>query len=321
MTTHEPFVRDVALVMSTLDEGDELANTLESVFRADSTPRETLIIDDGGAPSGCDFLEQPEWRARGVRVLRQARQGVSSARNRGFSEATAPAIVVLDAHCRVAPDWLDKLLSVLDASGDSIIAPQIKDRRRPEFSGCGAKLVDSRLRYRWLPVANESSYPVGIAPGGCFAARQETIQRLGGLDAMRELGLEDVELSLRAWRFGIRVLAAPAVKVDHLFRATPHYPVAMASLNYNLARTALIHFSGARLKACLQALIGTEDATSALVDAITSDWSERRDWIEARQLHSIDFFFERFGDWRPIQSGASSAACSSIVPAIAIDNY
>ncbi|MEU2930571.1 glycosyltransferase [Streptomyces sp. NPDC007251] len=289
----------VSLVVSTLDEGAELHATLESVYAGSVVPDETIVVDDGGTDGSCALLERAEWRARGVVVRRIRRSGVAAARNAGARLAHGTHLVFLDAHCRLERNCLVRLWAALDAGPDAVLAPTVRDAARPA-AGCGARLINAHLRVRWLPPEPDGAapYAVPLAPGGCLAVRRATFHRLGGFGAFRELGLEDVDFSLRAWRAGFDVLAVPGARLAHRFRMYPPYHLSSTSRAYNLARAALVHFSGSRREECLRKVIGTPRAAEVLVEAFASDWEAQRTAVEATSVRPLEAYFETFGDWR-----------------------
>jgi hypothetical protein len=116
--------------------------------------------------------------------------------------------------------------------------------------------------------------------------------------AFRELGLEDVEFGRRAWRAGVEILAAAHATLQHKFRPTPHYGLKSTSRAYNVARVALVHFTGRRREECPRKIVGTPRAAEILVDAFASDWEAERDSISAISSRPIEAFFETFGDWK-----------------------
>jgi glycosyltransferase involved in cell wall biosynthesis len=289
----------LSLVISTLDEGTELYETMLSVFAGSVIPDEAIVVDDGGTDDSCAVLQQPEWCARGVVVHRIRRSGVAAARNAGSALATKPYLAFLDAHCRLDPACLAQLSSSLKIRPDSVLAPAIRDVDGDDDYGCGARLIDAALRIRWLrPSARDSLYPLPVVPGGCFALSRATFDRLRGFGNFRELGLEDVDFSLRAWRMGIDILAVPAARLTHRFRPYPPYRLSSASRAYNAVRVALIHFEGDRREECLRTIIGTPRAAEVLVDAFASDWEDQRDHLAANAARAMGAYFDTFGDWR-----------------------
>ncbi len=289
----------LSLIISSLNEGAEICETLRSVFAGSVIPSQTIIVDDGSTDGSCAALDRSDWSVRGVTVHRIARSGIAAARNVGGRLASGVQLVFLDAHCRLDPHCLAELNTVLITRPHAILAPAIGDFGSTVY-GCGARLIDADLRVRWLPPAGQNGalYPVSIAPGGCLAVGRATFERLGGFGSFRELGQEDVDFSLRGWRTGIDVLAVPTAKLAHRFRPYPTYCLSSTSRAYNVARIALIHFDGARREECLRKVIGTPRAAEVLVDAIASDWEVQRNKIDALSSRRIEAFFERFGDWR-----------------------
>jgi GT2 family glycosyltransferase len=288
----------LSLVLATLDEGAELYETLQSILGGSIRPDETLVVDDGGTDGSCEALKHDDWRVRGVKLHRIERSGVAAARNIGSRLAMASRLVFLDAHCRLDSDCLHLLNAALDRRPDAIVVPAICDFGGTVY-GCGARLIDAELRIRWLPPnsASEVSRQLPIAPGGCLALGKATFERLGGFGAFRELGLEDIEFSLRAWRAGVDILAVPDAKLQHRFRPSPPYALKTTSRAYNIARVALLHFDGPRREQCLRKIIGSPRASDILVDAFASDWEDQRNSVSAMSTRSIESFFEQFGDW------------------------
>jgi glycosyltransferase involved in cell wall biosynthesis len=105
-------VSEVAVVVACHDYGRFLEEALASVLGQEGEP-EVVVVDDGSTdPLTLAVLDRlPE----GVRVLRQANQGVAKARNAGIAATTTPLVLVLDADDRLAPGALAALREGLAA--------------------------------------------------------------------------------------------------------------------------------------------------------------------------------------------------------------
>ena len=231
-----------------------------------------------------------------IRVVHSRRQGVARARNLGASLSNGDRLVFLDGHCVVESGWLSSIDEALGAHPDAMFAPAIRDMDDDVF-GCGARLITPELRIRWLTSGLTGTAHVPIAPGGCLALAKVTFERIGPFASYRQLGLEDVELSLRAWRLGVDVLSVPGARLAHCFRDRPAYPLDPSSRCFNLACLALVHLPQARRAMCLRTIVGSPRASEVLVDAFCSGWEEERRAFDARSVRSVEEFFERFGDW------------------------
>jgi glycosyltransferase involved in cell wall biosynthesis len=287
----------LSLIISTLNEGIELHETLESAVAGSLVPDEIIVVNDGGTDDSCTLLDSQFRRERHVSIHHTPRRGIAAARNIGAALAMGDNLVFVDAHCRLENACLAVLDEALTTQPNAIFAPAMRDMGASTY-GCGARLIDPALRIKWLVLEHTPFTVVPIAPGGCIALKKVTFDWLGGFGAFRELGLEDIEFSLRAWRVGVDLLAVPDARLTHRFRQYPPYPLSSTSRGYNLALVALIHFDGARRADCLRSLVGTMRGCEVLVDAIASDWQEQKQALDARSVRSADAYFDRFGDWK-----------------------
>jgi GT2 family glycosyltransferase len=130
--------------------------------------------------------------------------------------------------------WLASIDDAVGAHPGAIFAPAVRAMDDGVF-GCGARLISPELRIRWLTDSLADTAPVPIAPGGCLALATATFERVGPFASYRQLGLEDVEFSLRAWRLGVDVLSAPGARLAHCFRDRPAYSLDPSSRGFNLA--------------------------------------------------------------------------------------
>ena len=283
------------VVIATLDDGDALSSTVASILDSAFIPQEIIVIDDGSRTPASVVLDGMPAATR-IRVVHSRRQGVARARNLGAMLSNGDRLVFLDGHCLVESDWLSAIDEALSAYSNSVFAPAIRDMDDEVF-GCGARLISPELRIRWLTSGLTGTAHVPIAPGGCLALTKATFERIGPFASYRQLGLEDVEFSLRAWRLGVDVLSVPEARLAHCFRDQPPYPLDPSSRAFNLACLALVHFPHARRAMCLRTIVGSPRASEVLIDAFCSGWEEERGALDARSKRSIEEFFERFGEW------------------------
>jgi GT2 family glycosyltransferase len=286
----------VTIVISALNEGKSLAETINSIGATTDLPQEIVVVDDGSIDGCCDELpNNVNTSPMNIVLVTQKRLGISGARNVGASIAKQPFLVFLDAHCLVHSGWLASLVDVIETGQQNIVGPAVRDRNEPDYIGCGARLVGRELRYEWNPVQNKYPTEIGIIPGGCMALSRELFENIGGFDTMRHYGFEDVEFSLRAWRLGTRLLGVPASRIEHWFRTCQPFEVPYASFTYNAIRTAVLHLTGERLKDTLHALSRHPDFMPQMIDLLSGDIFTKKSVNDHRACRDIQEYFAAFG--------------------------
>jgi len=281
----------VSVVISSFEEGEQLAETVKSVLLGSYTPLEIIIVDDGSTDGSCER----DWPLN-VRLLRQQHAGIARARNAGAEIAHQPVLVFLDAHCTVERSWLLPLLRVLESEPEALVGPAVRDAREPRYIGCGAEIVDAVFTYRWCHVNGPGVREVGIVPGGCLAIRRECFVSGGGFGPFHEYGLEDVDLALRWWRAGRPLLGVAESQVGHRFRVNAPYKAEQQAWVENVLRTALRHLGGEQLQSCVLLCSHLPTFNAAIAAVLAEPWISAREQIVKAERRTIDSYIEH---WAP----------------------
>ncbi len=94
-----------SIVVPAYNEADYLANTLSSLQSQDFRgPYEVIVVDNNSTDDTAKVAER-----FGVRVLRETRQGVCAARQRGAEAASGEILISADADTVYPPQWLTSL--------------------------------------------------------------------------------------------------------------------------------------------------------------------------------------------------------------------
>jgi len=281
----------VSVVISSFEEGEQLAETVKSVLAGSYTPAEIIIVDDGSTDGSCERDWPPN-----VRLLRQQHVGIARARNAGAEIATQSVLVFLDAHCTVERRWLLPLLRVLETEPEALVGPAVRDARDPRYAGCGAEIVDAIFTYRWGQANGLGVREVGIVPGGCLAVRRECFIGDGGFGPFHAFGLEDVDLALRWWRAGRPLLGVAESQVAHRFRGNAPYKPEQQAWVENVLRTALRHLVGQELQRCVLVCSQLPTFNAAIAAVLAESWIAAREQILKAQRRTIGSYIER---WAP----------------------
>lgn len=106
----------ISVVIPLYNKQNSIVATLQSVLAQTYTDYEVVIVDDGSTDNSAQVVEefisaypQPLPKGMGVRLVRKANGGVSSARNKGIMEAKGEYIAFLDGDDL----WDEKYLETL----------------------------------------------------------------------------------------------------------------------------------------------------------------------------------------------------------------
>jgi GT2 family glycosyltransferase len=285
-----------SVVIPTCNEGGMLRMTVESITACTTYPDfEIVIVDDGSTDGSCDAYRAGIGGDR-IRVVDGGGVGIPRARNLGEEHASGAYVVFLDAHCRVSANWLDLFAKALRRRDVAIVGPTFTHLEQPEPKGCGMTWLNHKLEKTWfVPVATDRPYEVPITPGGCQAFRRDTFRAIGRFDeGFTKFGFQDVEICLRAWLLGYRIMVNPAVEIAHHFRTERNYQVDDSAIVYNFLRLIHTHFDPARVRRCLRAIGPYPNLERELDRLYQSNVFELRAEMAAARVRDDDWFFEHF---------------------------
>lgn len=284
----------VSIVIPVHNEAHRLQETVTGIRATADVPYEIIVVDDVSTDGGADFIAQESFDD--VRLIRSSVPlGVAGARNRGALEARAPMVLFMDGHCYPGKGFLSVLTQALLRLGRGIVVPEITVHGNPQASGFGMTLAGPGLMPVWLSRMLTDPYQVPVGCGCVQMFFKTWFEQIGGYDKMRTYGVEDLEISIRSWLLGGPVHVVPMASVAHFFRSSTTCKVGWPDVIYNSLRMAHLHFSGDRLEKLEAHWSGHSDYKEARELLGNSDINERRAWLDARRVHSADWYCEKFG--------------------------
>ena len=218
-----PAATIVIPVMNRVDLTRQCLATLAS-----STPShlyEVVVVDNGSTDETAAFLR----RARAAGMLRAVfngeNLGFGKACNLGASLARGSSIVLLNNDTIPGEGWLEALLEVAVDETVGIVGSRLlyPDGR---LQHAGIALNAQGLPYhihrhepaQFGPALVQRDFPA--VTGASMLLRREVYEQLGGFDEMFQMYVEDVDLCLRAWEAGLRVVYCPKSLLVHLESAS-----------------------------------------------------------------------------------------------------
>jgi len=287
--------KKVSFVIPTVNEGDNLFATIQSLRDTTEVDYEIIVVDNGSTDGSTDFIEQ-EGDPRNRLFRSEHRLGVAGARNFGAAFAEGDFLIFVDAHVLFPYNWIAPILENLGGQGVGMVVPTVSAWGSPESRGYGMSWTNERLDVEWLGLQSTDPYAVPLAAGLFQACRWDFFHEIGGFDpGMKGYGHEDLEFCLRIWLLGYQVMIVPEVEISHLFRDSATYSVKWIDVMYNLLRTIYAHFNTERIGRIILQFQSDPPFNDALKRMNFSDiWSRRRT-LELKRKYDDDWFFSTFG--------------------------
>lgn len=187
----------ISVIVPAYNEEAVIGRCLEAVLGQVSPADEILVVDNNSADRTAEVAER--YRGDGVRVVRETRQGLIPARNRGFDEAVGDVLGRIDADTLVEPDWVPRLREVFaDPAVSAATGPSwFYDAPLPRMGLAGQRFMCHRVN-RLL-----SGHP--MLWGSNMALTRECWAELRDHACTRPDVFEDLDLAIHLHRLGRRV--------------------------------------------------------------------------------------------------------------------
>ena len=211
----------ISLVICTYNRAELLDHCLLACasLQGEEGDFEVVVIDNRCTDHTQAVVASRMGQVPGLRVVREEKQGLSHARNRGIEEAQSDWIYFIDDDAKVAPDFIVHALACIQE-----VSPQV-------FGGTFAPWYHYG-QPRWFKdhyASSDLRYPVrrvlprGKFLTGCnFCVHRSVFERFGRFDP--QLGMrgnvvgygEETELQREIQAAGVEIWFDPALRMDHV---------------------------------------------------------------------------------------------------------
>jgi len=236
-----------------------LLRTAQSVL--DRTPahmlEEIILVDDCNVKDA-RFLQQLKdinafiSENPKVKLLRLPKhEGLIVAKSEGSKIAKGDVLAFMDSHCEVGYGWAEPLVAAIQEDPKTVAVPMIDAITWDNFEYSEGTLMRGifswSLYFTWSLLEShvletrKASDPLVMPcmPGGLFAISRAYFKQLGWYDSgMKIWGGENIELSLKVWMCGGRVIVVPCSRIGHIFKSVSHGFPEGFSVSKNLNRVA-----------------------------------------------------------------------------------
>lgn len=195
----------VSVIIPTYNYGRFIRTAIESVLMQTYPTKEIIIVDDGSVDETDAIVS---YFGNKVQLLKQTRNGVSSARNAGIEKSSSELIAFLDADDSWLPNKLEKQVALF--TGDESVGLVHCGMREfdDETGKINALHLDGGEGWLAADIALLER-PAIIGPGGTMLVRRDVFDVVGYFDERLTNG-EDWEFCLRvARKYKIGFVAEP----------------------------------------------------------------------------------------------------------------
>jgi glycosyltransferase involved in cell wall biosynthesis len=190
----------VSIIIPCYNAGSFLRETLDSTLQQTVPAAEVILIDDGSTDDSAAIAES---YGPPIRVIRQANQGESVARNAGLAAARSEYIVFLDADDVLAPGLLEAQLRSLDGVKNGVAC-----------TGFAAFFDHPTKAFPPTMPRAHAFFPEiiskNLGPPSCWMTPKELILQAGCFNASQRY-FEDWDLNWRIGLTGANYVPVPVV--------------------------------------------------------------------------------------------------------------
>lgn len=196
----------VSLYIPCYNAGKFIKKCLDSVINQSYAIDEIIIVDDGSTDKTIDILKNYP-----VRILTHRKnKGLAAARNTAFKEAKNEFVASLDADCIADIQWLQRLMECFVSDDIVGVGGMLKETN---ISNVADKWRSIHMAQHW---GNEIINDPPFLYGNNTAFRKNCIEKVGFYREVLKTNYEDVDLSMRIYNNGFRLIYNPRSFVEHI---------------------------------------------------------------------------------------------------------
>lgn len=185
----------ISVVIPAYNQGEYLAQCVESVLAQTKPPHEIIVINDGSTDNTREIA-----KSYPVKYVEQLNKGLSSARNTGIMNSTGDWIYPLDSDDMILENCLEKVSQAIQENPEADVVS-------PSFKCFG--LHNTPIVLMPNPTLNDFK-PVDIQPmnrvGYFSAIKKEALLEVGGWSPKMTFGWEDYHLWINLLARGKKIV-------------------------------------------------------------------------------------------------------------------
>lgn len=221
----------VSIIIPTKHNRDLLEQCLKGINRSSYEDREVIVVETAERTEDREAWYRSFAGRFDLSVLWWERPfNYSAVNNFAAGRASGDVLVFLNDDTEpLTDDWIEEIVGWLQQEGIGAVGAQLlaEDGSIQHggvvvgMQGFAEHLFRGLEPDSWTLLGSSTWYRnVSAVTGACLGILKEVFDRIGGWDERFVLCGSDVELCLRVWRDGLRVVVDPFARLRHIERAT-----------------------------------------------------------------------------------------------------
>jgi glycosyltransferase involved in cell wall biosynthesis len=237
----------VCLTATLLNEAEHLPEFLDSLLAQTRRPQQIVLVDGGSKDDSRKIIRRYIAKGAPIELVKKPGANRSLGRNTAVRRSAQPIIAMCDVGCRLAPDWLDKIVAPIERGEAEVVSGYYA----PEAKTLMARAIAAAT----VPTAAEVNPKTFLPSSRSVAFLKSAWEKCEGYPEWNSDG-EDTLFDLALKKSGARFYFAPEALVywqqrgslKELYRQFyryalsdgqaglffPHYRKAMALLGWTL---------------------------------------------------------------------------------------
>jgi len=207
----------VSIIITNWNGRDLLQKNLPQVFKTSALASEIIVADDASTDDSLAFLTQFQKKHPKLKIIRhQKNQGFGKNSNHAVKSCHGDLVVLLNSDIFPHPNYIKNTLKHFDN-------PQVFGVGFAELGNENWGQIFWQNGYlQYSPGQNtKKTHITAWLSGGGSIVRKKDFLKMGGFDSVYQpFYCEDLDLGLRAWKSGYRLLWEPKAVVEHHHEAT-----------------------------------------------------------------------------------------------------
>ena len=167
----------ISIIVPAFNQGQYLAQALDSIFAQTIKPHEVIVINDGSQDKTQEIASLYP-----VKLINQVNKGLASARNTGIMNATGDYILPVDSDDILLENCVERISEVIEETDADVVAPSFK---------CFGVNNDTVVL---MPNPTLEDFKTANRIGYASAIKKEVLLEVGGYSPRMTWGYEDLHL-------------------------------------------------------------------------------------------------------------------------------